>query len=169
MDNNILIDLAETNNKLSDNSFKILNKLFNDVYIPSPILTDEVQVDLKNLEYKTGIIEKEKGFNFFFFFNDSDNERVFSGLSDYDKHFLSISFGKNILAASNDGLVRKLAKRYDIEITGILGIMAATYETDIINFRKLKSYYKFLFSDDSSFYVSHHIKDEICQFYNIEL
>ena len=68
---------------------------------------------------------------------------------------------------SNDKPFSDICKKYDIKVTGILGIIISAYENEIIEFSQLKDCLEFLFSEDSSCYLSNYLKSEIYSYYKI--
>jgi len=64
----------------------------------------------------------------------------------------------DLLAVNNDKPVRDICKKYDIKVTGTLGIIISAYENEIIEFSQLKDCLEFLFPNDSSCYLSNSFK-----------
>ena len=147
----------------------VLNKLFSKVIIPTPILDDEnIYDDLGNLEFEEGIFETNLGYNIFVELGNSNNNLA-KRLSEYDRYIIAIAGEKDILAVSNDNPIRKICKKYDIKITGILGVICSAYENNIISFEEMSRSLKFLFSPKSSCYLSTKLKNKIFNYYSVEI
>mgnify|MGYP006299019153 FL=1 len=71
------------------------------------------------------------------------------------------------MAVSNDNPVRQICKRYDIEITGTLGVICSAYENNLISFNEMEKGFKYLFSDKSSCYLSNRLKRMVFDHYDI--
>jgi predicted nucleic acid-binding protein len=167
VDNNILTDFMEITAALSYDYISLFNQLFEKVKIPTPVLEDEnIYEDLGSLKFIEGTIETELGFNIFIELRDSENS-IAKRLSEYDRIVIAIAGEGDLLAVSNDKPVRDICKNYDIKVTGTLGIMISAYENKIIEFSQLKECLEFLFSDDSSCYLSHNLKNKIYSNYKI--
>lgn len=167
VDNNILTDFMEITAALSFDYISILNQLFKKVKIPTPVLEDEnIYDDLGSLKFIEGTIESELGYNIFIELGDSD-DNIAKRLSEYDRIVIAIAGEGDLLAVSNDKPVRDICKNYDIKVTGTLGIIISAYENKIIEFSQLKDCLEFLFSEDSSCYLSNYLKSEIYSYYEI--
>lgn len=95
VDNNILTDFMEINAALDYDYISLLNKLFSEVKIPTPVLEDENIYDsLGSLEYIEGTINSELGFNIFIELGNSEDNMV-RRLSEYDRYVIAIA-GKEI-------------------------------------------------------------------------
>lgn len=168
LDNNILTDFMELTAALEEDYMLILNQLFSEVIIPIPILDDEnIYNGLGNLEYKEGVFETDLGFGIFRELGNSE-DKMAKKLSEYDRHVIAIAGEVDILAVSNDKPVREICKRYDIEITGALGVICSAYENDLISFEIMERGLKFLFSEESTCYLSNRLKNIVFGYYSIE-
>ncbi|GAB6137472.1 hypothetical protein JCM15060_06610 [Halanaerobaculum tunisiense] len=153
---------------LEENYMLILNQLFSEVIIPIPILEDEnIHDSLDDLEYKEGVFETNLGFGIFKELGNS-GDKMAKKLSEYDRHVIAIAGEADILAISNDKPVREICKKYDIEITGALGVICSAYENNLISFEIMKQGLKFLFSEESTCYLSNRLKDIVFGHYSIE-
>ena len=89
LDNNILTDFMELTAAAEYNYISILNQLFSEVVIPTPVLDDENIYDsLGELEYKEGVFEAELGFGIFMELGNS-GDKMAKKLSEYDRHLTS--------------------------------------------------------------------------------
>ncbi|WP_459836210.1 hypothetical protein [Halanaerobaculum tunisiense] len=153
---------------MEENYMLILNQLFSEVIIPIPILEDEnIHDSLDDLEYKEGVFETNLGFGIFKELGNS-GDKMAKKLSEYDRHVIAIAGEADILAISNDKPVREICKKYDIEITGALGVICSAYENNLISFEIMKQGLKFLFSEESTCYLSNRLKDIVFGHYSIE-
>lgn len=147
---------------------QILNKLFSKIVIPIPILEDEIIIEsLGSLQYQAGIIANKIGYRIFIELGNSD-DKMAKRLSDYDRPVIAIAAEGGLLAISNDKPVREICKKYDIEITGTIGILSAAYENKLISYSKMENAFKYLFSDNSSCYLSSRLKSLVFDHYSIE-
>jgi predicted nucleic acid-binding protein len=106
------------------------------------------------------------GYNIFIELENSDDNTA-KRLSEYDRIVIAIAGEGDLLAVSNDKPVRDICKKYGIKVTGTLGIIISAYENEIIGFSQLKDCLEFLFSEDSSCYLSNYLKSEIYTYYKI--
>jgi len=166
IDNNVLIDLQEMSAALNTNFMKLLNHLFNDIFIPIPILEDEIISSLNGLNYMEGIFSTEEGYRLY---NKISNQKHAKMLSDYDIHLVVLAEEKNLLVISNDKPIRNICNDYNIEITGTIGIIVSLFENDIITNKLLETAFQFLFSSKSSCYLDNDLKDKIKQEYSLDL
>jgi predicted nucleic acid-binding protein len=88
-------------------------------------------------------------------------------LSKYDRYVIAIAGEVNILAVSNDKPVRELCNSYDIKITETLGVVCSAYENDLISFKVMVEGLEFLFSEESTCYLSNSLKRKIFKYYSI--
>ena len=168
VDNNILTDFMEITMALEYDYLSILNKLFSEVKIPTPVLEDEnIYESLGNLNYIEGTISTKIGFKIFIELGNSDDS-IAKRLSEYDRIVIAIAGGSGLLAVSNDKPVREICDRYSIKVTGTLGIIISAYENRIIDYSHMLDCLEFLFSEESSCYLSKNLKTEIYDYYNIE-
>ncbi|MGM0370524.1 MAG: hypothetical protein ACQEP9_08885 [Bacillota bacterium] len=167
MDNNILTDFMELTAASEINYMVVLNQLFNKVIIPVPILDDEnIYNNLGSFEYEKGVFETDLGFKIFMELGKSENKMA-KKLSKYDRHVIAIAGEVDILAVSNDKPVRELCNSYDIKITGTLGVVCSAYENDLISFKVMVEGLEFLFSEESTCYLSNSLKRKIFKYYSI--
>ncbi|MCK8824877.1 hypothetical protein [Fuchsiella alkaliacetigena] len=169
IDNNILTDFIELTAVLKEDYMFMLNELFTKVIIPTPILDDEnIHDNLGSLEYEAGVFQSELGYEVFMELGDWANNKTSKQLSEYDRYVIAIAAEMGILVVSNDGPIRKTCKKYSIEVTGTLGVICSAYENDLISFEVMKKGLKFLFSDESSCYLSLGLREEIFDYYSIK-
>ena len=166
IDNNVLIDFQEMSAALNTNFMKLLNYLFDDIFIPVPILEDEIIGTLNGLNYREGIISTEDGYRSFKKISNQEKAKM---LSDYDIHLVVVAAEKNLLVISNDKPIRDICKEHNIEITGTIGIVVSLFENDIINNKQLEEVFRFLFSPRSSCYLDNALKNKIKQEYSLNL
>jgi predicted nucleic acid-binding protein len=167
VDNNILIDFMEMTAALSYDYISILNQLFEKVKIPTPILENEnIYDDFGSLEFIEGTIETELGFDIFIELGDLE-DNIANRLSEYDRVVIAIAGEGELLAVSNDKPVREICNKYKIKVTGTIGVIISAFENKIIEFGQLKKCLKFLFSEDSSCYLSNNLKSKIYSYYKI--
>ena len=168
MDNNILTDFMELTAALEYDFMDILNQLFTKIIIPTPILEDELlNNDLGSLEYEEGIFESELGYRAFMDISTS-NTRMAKQLSEYDRYVIAIAIEYSLLAVSNDKPLREVCRKYGVEVTGTIGIIVAAYENQLLSFQQMQEAYIYLFSDQSSCYLSNKLKKMFYDYYSIE-
>jgi predicted nucleic acid-binding protein len=166
LDNNILIDFIEIKVALNKDYLKLLNKLFRKIIIPTPIIEEELcQKDIINLDYKEGILSNEDGYNIFI---NLGNDPKAKQLSEYDRYVIAIAYESQHLVASNDKPVREICNKYNIKVTGTLGIVSSLYENNIITLKEMKKIFVFLFSDSSSCFLSKNLKQSLYIHYEFE-
>lgn len=165
IDNNILTEFMEITAALEMDYMNILNQLFCKIVIPTPILEHEtIDRNLESLHYEEGTFSSEIGYRIFM---NLSNDPTAKQLSEYDKYVIAIAGESNILVASNDKPVREICKEYDLEVTGTLGIISSAYENNLVSFKKMKQCFKFLFSKESSCYLSLDLREIIYNHYSI--
>ncbi|MFW6030002.1 MAG: hypothetical protein ACOCRO_07075 [Halanaerobiales bacterium] len=167
MDNNILTDFMELTAALEYDYMNILNQLFSKITIPTPILDDEtISDDLGSLQYAEGVFKSELGYSIFMELGRSE-DKMAKRLSQYDRYVIAIAGEADLLAVSNDKPVREICKKYDIEVTGTIGIISSAYENKLIFFQQMEHAFIFLFSDQSSCYLDNRLKSMVFGHYSI--
>ncbi|MFW5980588.1 MAG: hypothetical protein ACOCRB_01065, partial [Halanaerobiaceae bacterium] len=161
-----LTDFMEITAALEKDYMDIVNQLFSKIVIPAPILEDEtIDNNLGSLQYEEGTFSGETGYSIFM---ELGKDSTANQLSEYDRHVIAIAGESSLLVVSNDKPVREICREYDIEVTGTLGVISSAYENDLISFAQMEETYKFLFSEDSSCYLSNKLKKRVYNYYSIE-
>jgi len=169
IDNNMLIDFKEINSKFNKNLFPILKSIFSQLLIPDiyyfELETETAKIVLLN-KIEKATLKTEKGFGLLKKLLENKIKGS-SGLTEYDKYLVSLSKEYNALCGTNDGAIRKICDRLKIETIGTIGILACCYENNSLGEKEFESYLKFLFSSQSSCFLSPKIKQEILSLYKI--
>lgn len=170
VDNNVLSDFVELTEFLKFDCLSILNNVFSEIVVPKIILDNEVILPmdkLEGLQYKQGVIRNRVGYETLAELLDPYNDIGSRSLSEYDIHVIAIARELGYICISNDKPVRKACKIYNIQYTGIIGIISSAYENSKISYSELTKCFRFLFSDKSSCYLSSSLKKEVFDEYDI--
>jgi len=155
VDNNILVDLYELNR------IDILFEVFEVVIIPKVIhemeILEEVIKVIDKFYYE--VVDLEKGLGYITYYELTNNKR-FKRLSDPDKKAIAIAKHHKYYCNSNDGLVRKACREYEVDYIGILGVLEKAYEINYITKDELTKLCDLLKSGETSCYISSKLIDD---------
>lgn len=158
IDNNVLVDLYEIG------AIDILFKAFKYVSIPRIIYEGEIQIVVKDMltKYKFTIsdMDDETAYSTYFsLVNDIELKK----LSTCDRYAIAIAKGRYIYCSSNDSLVRRACNKYDVLVTGTLGVLGRCFMQNIITKEELDIFIVKIKSDSTSCYISDKV---ISEFYD---
>ena len=152
VDANVLFDLMELN------SLYLLNDVFGQVLIPQATiaieLDNETRECLNNIEHVAEVITSAKGYEVYALCH---KRKV---LSHCDKMAIAIAAENSFILCTNEGPARRQGAVLKLEITGTLGILAAAYESGIIDQIKVIQLYKYL-DQEGSCYISQDLLYEV--------
>jgi len=152
VDANVIIDLEELD------SLFLLNELFATVIIPKDTiereLDPEIHQGLEKIDYKTGIIQSEKGYNIYY----QCLQR--KALSHCDRMSIAIAAENDCVLCTNEKPARALAQSFGLEVTGTFGILEAAYQSGVVNKEQIIKLIKYLY-EEGSCYISDTLLDEV--------
>jgi len=155
VDNNILVDLYELKR------IDILFEVFEVVTIPRVIHEMEVLEEVIKVidKFDYTVVDLEQGTGYLTYY-ELTNDTRFKRLSDPDKKAISIAKHHKYYCNSNDGLVRKACREYEVEYIGILGVIEKAYEINYITKNELTKLCDLLKSGETSCYISSKLIDD---------
>jgi predicted nucleic acid-binding protein len=160
VDNNVLNDLAELGR------IDLLEKVFEEIQIPSSILQDEtldfVKKQLLKIKYYETSISTEDGLTLL-----GELLTNWTGLSDYDAEIISIAKQNMVLCSSNEKRIMNACDFYGIEFCGTVGILCCAFEFEIVTSDDLYDLLEKLFSDECTCHLNHKLKIPIYKHYKL--
>ncbi len=142
IDANVIIDLSEIG------GLSVLNRVFARIAIPEQVVQFELQtVDLTRISFAKLNITSSEGYRLF-----SQLGKRYLELSQYDRVTLAIACENRLICATNERPMRRVCKKYNIEVVGTLGVLGCAKQTDLISKKQLAHFVDLL--ELSSCYLS---------------